>query len=406
MALGVFLLIATVNDLSRQQGVNERLIADLRTWRAYTGHDYQNLLVDTQLLGPTSKREVVCGNTSPGAPKERTQLCLLIWGPIVDGRRPVHGGWYLPPRSEDVLQPALRLLRAGGAGGTAAGERRRPAAGPGRCPPRRRRRARPLVAAGRADAAGRGAALLDARPAELLVRRGLHGRPGPARGPRLDAALGRPHREHAAALVPDRVGGLARAGRRGRSRCGCSRRSPGSRWYPWPGRSAASSRGGARRPCWRRSSPSTRCSCGTRRRRAHTGCSLFTAALAMLCFLRADRVPDALADGGVRAERGAGAAHPLLRRVPARGHGPVAAADTRRAAAPGRCELGARSCWSGWRCCRCDRPGRARHAVDRPLGARPAACRRSRSTTSRATRARRSGTGSSCSSRCRCSPVS
>ena len=102
LALGVFLLVATINDLSRQQGVNSRLNADLRTWRAYTGHDYQNLLVDTQLLGATSKREVVCGNTSPGAPKAETQICLLIWGPIANGQRPVHGGWYLPPRSEDV----------------------------------------------------------------------------------------------------------------------------------------------------------------------------------------------------------------------------------------------------------------------------------------------------------------
>ncbi len=104
IVLGVFLLIATVNDLSRQQGVNARLNADVRTWRAYTGHSYQNLLVDTQLLGPTTKREVVCGNTSPGAPKARTQICLLIWGPIADGRRPVHGGWYLPPRSEDLAR--------------------------------------------------------------------------------------------------------------------------------------------------------------------------------------------------------------------------------------------------------------------------------------------------------------
>ena len=104
LALGVFLLVATINDLSRQSAVNARLNADLRSWRAYTGHPYQNLLVDTQLLGPTSKREVVCGNTSPGPPKARTQVCLLIWGPIVDGRRPVHGGWYLPPRSEDVTR--------------------------------------------------------------------------------------------------------------------------------------------------------------------------------------------------------------------------------------------------------------------------------------------------------------
>ncbi|MEA2202269.1 MAG: hypothetical protein QOI89_2865 [Solirubrobacteraceae bacterium] len=100
--VGVLLAVATVNDVVRQTNVNHRLIADLRTWRAYTGHGYHNLSIEQELFGAHSGREVVCGNTSPGAPKARTQLCLAIWGPVVDGRRTVHGGWYLPARSEDV----------------------------------------------------------------------------------------------------------------------------------------------------------------------------------------------------------------------------------------------------------------------------------------------------------------
>jgi len=99
---GILLAIATVNDVVHQTHVNQRLIADLRTWRSYTGHDYHNLSISQQLLGESSKREVVCGNTSPGAPKERTQLCLAIWGPVLDGRRTVHGGWYLPAKAEDL----------------------------------------------------------------------------------------------------------------------------------------------------------------------------------------------------------------------------------------------------------------------------------------------------------------
>jgi hypothetical protein len=82
----ILLTTATVNDLVRQN----------------TGHDYHNLSVDQMLLGENSQREVICGNTSPGAPKERTQLCLAIWGPVRDGRRVVHGGWYLPAKVEDV----------------------------------------------------------------------------------------------------------------------------------------------------------------------------------------------------------------------------------------------------------------------------------------------------------------
>jgi hypothetical protein len=99
---GLLLAIATVDDVARQTHVNQRLIADLRTWRSYTGHDYHNLSISQQLLGEASRHEVVCGNTSPGAPKATTQLCLAIWGPVKDGRRTVHGGWYLPAKAEDL----------------------------------------------------------------------------------------------------------------------------------------------------------------------------------------------------------------------------------------------------------------------------------------------------------------
>jgi hypothetical protein len=99
--IGVLLATATINDVARQTRINDRLIADLGTWRAYTGHAYHNIEVDQHLLGESTHHEVVCGNTSPGAPKARTQLCLAIWGPVSHGVRTVHGGWYIPPGSED-----------------------------------------------------------------------------------------------------------------------------------------------------------------------------------------------------------------------------------------------------------------------------------------------------------------
>jgi hypothetical protein len=100
--VGVILAIATVNDVGRQVGNNHRLIADLRTWRQYTQHDYRNISIDSETLGLDSEREILCGNTSPGPPGERTQICLAIWGPTVNGVRSVHAGWYLPPHVEDV----------------------------------------------------------------------------------------------------------------------------------------------------------------------------------------------------------------------------------------------------------------------------------------------------------------
>jgi hypothetical protein len=100
--LGLLLALATVNDVVRQTHINHRLISDLGTWRAYSGHSYRNLSIEQELFGAGSQHEVICGNTSPGAPKARTQLCLVIYGPISGGRRTVHGGWYLPPKVEDV----------------------------------------------------------------------------------------------------------------------------------------------------------------------------------------------------------------------------------------------------------------------------------------------------------------
>ncbi|HEX3391339.1 MAG TPA: hypothetical protein VHS55_02135 [Solirubrobacteraceae bacterium] len=97
---GLLLAVAIVNDVRQQTHVNHRLIADLATWRAVTGHNYHSIGVE-QDIKEHSTRDTVCGNVSPGGPKERTQLCLRMTGPVHTGRRKVSGGYYLPPRSED-----------------------------------------------------------------------------------------------------------------------------------------------------------------------------------------------------------------------------------------------------------------------------------------------------------------
>ena len=143
---GLLLAIATVNDVARQTHVNHRLIADLRTWRAYTGHDYHNLSISQQLLGEASRREVVCGNTSPGPPKATHAAVPCDLGA---GRgRPAHGPRRLVPAAAGRGPARACATAASGrpAGGSARDERRRPAgARPGGSA---ERRARPLVAAG------------------------------------------------------------------------------------------------------------------------------------------------------------------------------------------------------------------------------------------------------------------
>jgi hypothetical protein len=113
LLVALLLAIATVNDVVRQTHVNQRLIADLSTWRQYTGLRYHNLAV-AQDYTKNFTREVVCGNTSPGEPKQRIQLCLVITGRVRAGRRHVTGGWYLPARAED--EPSFRYGCFGSAG--------------------------------------------------------------------------------------------------------------------------------------------------------------------------------------------------------------------------------------------------------------------------------------------------
>jgi hypothetical protein len=99
--VALLLAIATANDVVRQTHVNHRLVADLHTWRQYTGHAYKNLSVEQDFYGHTT-RDIVCGNTTPGPPKERTQLCIALTGPVLAGRRAARGGFYLPAKVEDI----------------------------------------------------------------------------------------------------------------------------------------------------------------------------------------------------------------------------------------------------------------------------------------------------------------
>ncbi len=65
------LAVAVVNDVVRQVHVNERITADLRTWRTITGNDLKNISVEQDLTHRTT-RDVLCGNTGSG-PRGRSR---------------------------------------------------------------------------------------------------------------------------------------------------------------------------------------------------------------------------------------------------------------------------------------------------------------------------------------------
>ena len=344
---GLLLAIATVNDVVLQTHVNHRLVADLRTWRAYTGHDYHNLSVEQDLYGHTT-REVVCGNTVPGPPKERVQLCLVITGPVAHGRRAARGGWYLPP---EVRRPAPRPLRMFRLGDDARTVSRMSAATATVAPSASAESRMPawlplaalvLLAAGlRLSTLGLQSFWYDEAFTPVHV---LHG----SLGATLRAIV---HTENTPPLwyviewldarvlgtgeialrLPSALAGIATVpvawaigGELGGRRAGLLTATlvavnPLFVWYSQEARAYA--------------------------------LFVLTAALAMLCFLRADREPTRARMAAFALSWIAGAADALLRAVPADSDGPVAARASGSPVAP-RCRRSARWRSSAWRWCR------------------------------------------------------
>lgn len=101
--LGVFLAVATVNDVVQQTHVNHRIVADQLTWRTATHRDYREITTEQDVKTHTT-RDVVCGNVSPGGPDEHTQVCLVLVGPVLGGVREVSGGYYLAPETVDIVR--------------------------------------------------------------------------------------------------------------------------------------------------------------------------------------------------------------------------------------------------------------------------------------------------------------
>ena len=243
----LLLAVAVVNDVVLQTHVNYRITADLRGCRELTGHEsYHNISVEQDLVHHTT-RDVLCGNIEPGPPGALPQICLIMTGPVRHGQRASHGGFYLPPYTPD--KRISRYACFGAAVGedlcgaaTPPGALHAPVPGADGSTPRPRAwwplALLLLLAAG--------AAARDARPAELLVRRGVHAGARPAREPRGDAAAF-VHTENTPPLWYVAIWGWARLFGTGEVALRCPRRSPGSRRCRSRGGSAASSPGAARR---------------------------------------------------------------------------------------------------------------------------------------------------------------
>jgi hypothetical protein len=109
--VGIVLAVASFNDIFWSVDDNARLAADQTTWRHYTHRDYYTVSAAALVLGQPV--DLACANASPGPPGERTQICLLLDGPVVHGLRTVIGGWRLPARAGDFPDERYDCFRAG-----------------------------------------------------------------------------------------------------------------------------------------------------------------------------------------------------------------------------------------------------------------------------------------------------
>jgi hypothetical protein len=109
--VGIVLAVASFNDIFWSVDDNARLAADQTTWRQYTHRDYYNVSAAALVLGQPV--DLACANARPGPPGERTQICILLDGPVVHGLRSVIGGWRLAARIGDFPDERYDCFGAG-----------------------------------------------------------------------------------------------------------------------------------------------------------------------------------------------------------------------------------------------------------------------------------------------------
>jgi len=100
--IGLLLAVAVVYDVVHQVRLNTRESADRATWRTFAHVSDVKTRLDVRTL-ERGTTDFVCRSTSTVAAiaAHQLRLCLMISGPIVDGRRHIDGGYYIPPQTSD-----------------------------------------------------------------------------------------------------------------------------------------------------------------------------------------------------------------------------------------------------------------------------------------------------------------
>ncbi len=96
LAIAVLIAVATVYDLTREVKVDNRLTADIETWREVTGIHDEEVAIEQDLASYTT-RDTACGTVNEDKYAISARVCLMMAGPVNGNRREALGGFYLPP---------------------------------------------------------------------------------------------------------------------------------------------------------------------------------------------------------------------------------------------------------------------------------------------------------------------
>jgi hypothetical protein len=88
--------LASVYDLTREVKFDDRLTADIETWRHVTGIPDEEIAVE-QDLASYSTVDTACGSLKPDKNAVSVRVCVMLKGPVMNNRRDAVGGFYLPP---------------------------------------------------------------------------------------------------------------------------------------------------------------------------------------------------------------------------------------------------------------------------------------------------------------------
>lgn len=88
--------VGTVYDLTREVKVDDRLTADIETWRHVTGIRDEEVAVEQDLASYTTV-DTACASLHESKKVVRSRICVMMDGPIVGNERHAMGGFYLPP---------------------------------------------------------------------------------------------------------------------------------------------------------------------------------------------------------------------------------------------------------------------------------------------------------------------